>query len=64
MLIVKIHNTADNEAEGFANYDVEVLVTTSPKTLKPIATGRITDHTRGAGWRSLLERVAMEAQEI
>lgn len=61
MLLVKIHNTDDNEHEGWANYDCEVLVTISPTTVKPIAVARVTNHIRSAGWRSLLERVAKEA---
>lgn len=63
MLIVKIHNTDDNEVEGFANYDVEVLITTSPKTLKPIARGRVIGHKRSDGWRKLLRRVANESED-
>ncbi len=57
MLIVTFHNISPVGTE-VCDYDVEVLVTTTPTTTKHIWSGAITNHRREDGWRALIKRLA------
>ena len=63
MLIVRIHNTGKG-TETHATYDCEVLVTTTPTSLKPIARISGLKHIGGDGWRALLRAVADLADDV
>lgn len=56
MLIIRIHNDGTGEGE-LCNYDIEVLVTTSPTTLRTIETMRVEGHKRGDGYKAILRRM-------
>ena len=55
MLIVRIRNDGTGDVR-IANYDYEVCVTTGPRTLKVIASGRIEKHDRTQDWRALVRK--------
>ena len=61
MLVIKIHNDGTGQ-DGLGNYNCEVLVTTSPTTLKRIAFARVENHWRHNGWRALVRLMVTEAQ--
>ena len=58
MLIVRLRNDGTG-VRGCGNYDVEVLVTTSPTELETVWRGRVEGHDRAAGWPELLRLVAL-----
>lgn len=59
MLIIKIHNDSSGTKE-VANYNIEVLVTTSPTTLRTIDKIRVENHTREEGYKELLRKIIKE----
>ena len=54
MLLVKIHNDGTG-SKAVGHYDVEVLV-----NKKTLWTGRIENHLRLDGWKTLLRLLAMK----
>jgi hypothetical protein len=61
MLIITFHNDATGDA-AVANYDAEILITTSPETYERIAIFRIAGHHRAKGWIGLLKRLVEQAE--
>jgi len=59
MLIVTFHNQGMDinlpPDEQFCDYNVEVMVTTSPTSVKTIYKGKVKKHYRKDGWKKLLE---------
>ena len=53
MLIVTFHNDGTGTPE-VGNYNVEVLITTSPTTTRRLWWGRIEGFRRALGWEALI----------
>jgi hypothetical protein len=57
MLIITFHNDSTGK-DNVGNYNVEVLITTTPTSLARLWKGRVEGHDRSDGWQGLVTALA------